>query len=95
MIMINDASQNNAPAFHRMFIVKKMKKNEKIDKLLQNRMSSKILKRESFLKTIHSITYIHCRRVTNKRIFSIINKNWVSQPKLAKKFCLKLDLNRF
>ena len=48
MIMINDASQNNAPVFHLMFIVKKMKKNEKIDKLLQNRISSKVLKSESF-----------------------------------------------
>ena len=41
-------------------------KNEKIDKLLQNRISSEILKRENLFKTIYSNTYKHCRRVTNQ-----------------------------
>ena len=41
-------------------------KIEKIDKLLQNRISSEILKRENLFKIIYSNTYIHCRRVTNQ-----------------------------
>ena len=41
-------------------------KNEKIDKLLQNRMPLEILKREKLFNTIYSNTYIHCRRVTNQ-----------------------------
>ena len=41
-------------------------KNEKVDNLLQNRLSNTILQRETDLKIIYCNTYTLCRRVTNK-----------------------------
>ena len=65
MIMINDASQKFAPAFHLRFIVKKVQKRKNCS-LLQNRISSEILKGEKLFKTIYSNNFLHCRRVTNQ-----------------------------
>ena len=41
-------------------------KNEKVDKLLQNRLSSTILQRENEFKNIYSKTYTRCRQIKNK-----------------------------
>ena len=40
--------------------------NKKIEKLLQNRLSNAMLKRENTFKTIYSNTYTKCRQTTNK-----------------------------
>ena len=41
-------------------------KNEKIDNLLQNRLSSTVLQRENEFKKIYVSTYTRCRQVTNR-----------------------------
>ena len=41
-------------------------KNEKVDKLLQNRLSSTTLQRENEIKNLYSKTYTRCRQITNK-----------------------------
>ena len=40
--------------------------NKKIEKLLQNRLSNEMLKRENTFETIYSNTYTKCRQTTNK-----------------------------
>ena len=41
-------------------------KNEKVDKLLQNRLSSTILQREHEFKNLYSKPYTRSRQITNK-----------------------------
>ena len=41
-------------------------KNEKVDKLLKNRLSSTILQRENEFKNLYSETYTRCRQITNE-----------------------------
>ena len=40
--------------------------NKKIEELLQNRLSNKMLKRDNTFKTIYSNIYTKCRQTTNK-----------------------------
>ena len=41
-------------------------KNEKVDNLLQNRLSNTVLQRETDFENIYCNTYTRCRQVTNK-----------------------------
>ena len=62
-------------------------KNEKVDKLLQNRLSSTILQRENEFKNIYSKTYTRFRQITTRHTNKGTDLNWVNQSKPVVKFC--------
>ena len=95
MIMINDASQNFALAFHLMFIVKKVQKMRKSISYSKIEYLQKFLRERIFLKHFTAILLYNAAASLIKRIISEINISWTNQSKLAVKYCLKIDLNSF